>query len=260
MNDIFAALLAAARDLFRGRMLGLVFKPVLGATLFWGVVAWLGWGHWLLMFQHFYGAVGLAHVDNSSAAVGWLGGALAFLVLGAALVVLVLVTALLITSLFAMPAIVDEVARRHYPALARLRGGSNTGSLLNAGWALLVFLLLIVLTLPLWFIVPLGGWLLPLLINGWLNARLFRYDALAEHASRDEYRALCKADGGTMLLMGVILAALQLVPSATVLLLPLVILLLPVYTALAYVHFALARLQARRAAAGDSQNPILKID
>lgn len=259
MKEIPAALLAASRDLFTRRMIGLVFKPLLGAMLFWGVVAWLGWGHWLAMFRHFYTQIGLLHTDASGAVLGWLGGALAFLVLGSALVVLILLTALLITSLFAMPAIVDAVARRHYPDLQRLCGGTNTGSLLNAIWATLVYLLLTVLTLPLWFIVPLGGWLLPLLINGWLNARLFRYDALAEHASREEYRALCREDGGALLLMGVVLAALQLVPSVTILLLPLVILLLPVYTALAYVHFALARLRRRRMA-DPAHAPRLTID
>jgi len=248
MNQILAALAAAARSFFSGRMMGLVLWPLLGATAFWWVVAWLGWGHWQAMFQSFF-----THLSTygwiGTHTLSWLGGTLAAIMLTLGSAILILVTALLITSILAMPAMVNEIARRHYPALERKHGGTNRGSILNAAWAVLIYLPLLLLSLPLWFLIPFGGAVFPLLLNGWLNARLFRYDALAEHASREEYRQLIRHDGRGLLLMGIALAAIQLIPSVTVLLIPLVILFMPVYTGLAFVHYALARLQTLRATA-----------
>lgn len=258
MNQILSALVAAGRSFCSGRMMGLVLWPLLGAAVFWCVVAWLGWGHWQAMFQYFFTHLSTHHWFSLHE-LSWMGGAVATIMLTLGSVILILVTALLITSILAMPAMVDEIARRHYPALERKHGGTNSGSVLNAIRAVLVYLPLLLLSVPLWFLIPFGGVVVPLLLNGWLNARLFRYDALAEHASRGEYRELIRRDGRGLLLMGVVLAAIQLIPSATVLLLPLVILFMPVYSGLAFVHFALARLQALRAA-GDGQNRLLAID
>ncbi len=217
MNQILAALAAAARSFFSGRMMGLVLWPLLGATAFWWVVAWLGWGHWQAMFQSFF-----AHLSTygwiGPHTLSWLGGTLAAIMLTLGSAILILVTALLITSILAMPAMVNEIARRHYPALERKHGGTNRGSILNAAWVVSIYLPLLLLSLP-----------------------------LCEHASREEYRQLIRHDGRGLLLMGIALAAIQLIPSVTVLLIPLVILFMPVYTGLAFVHYALARLQTLRA-------------
>lgn len=250
MNQILVALAAAARSFFSGRMMGLVLWPLLGATAFWCVVAWLGWGHWEAMFQSFFTHLSTYHWIGVHT-LNWLSGALASIMLTLGSVILILVTALLITSIMAMPTMVDEIARRNYPALERKHGGTNTGSVVNAVWVVLVYLPLLLLSVPLWFLIPFGGVAIPLLLNGWLNARLFRYDALAEHASREEYRQLIRHDGRGLLLMGIALAAIQLIPSVTVLLIPLVILFMPVYTGLAFVHYALARLQALRVSQAD---------
>ncbi len=246
MNQILDALTAAGRSFFSGRMMGLVLWPLLGATLFWCVVAWLGWGHWLALVQQFFEHLSSLHWIGLHA-LTWLGGALASIMLTLGSVILILVTALLITSIIQMPAMINEIARRDYPTLERKHGGTNSGSIVNAIWTVLVYLALMLLSLPLWFLIPFGGVALPLVLNGWLNARLFRYDALAEHASREEYQAITRLDGRGLLLMGIALAAIQLIPSVTVLLIPLVILFMPVYTGLAFVHYALARLQALRA-------------
>ena len=54
--------------------------------------------------------------------------------------------------------------------------------------------------------------ILSLIATGWLNCRLFRYDALAEHASREEYRAIKAYADARFFTLGLIMAALQWIP------------------------------------------------
>jgi CysZ protein len=148
-------------------------------------------------------------------------------------------TALLITATVAMPVMLEFVARRDYALLERRRGGSVAGSVWNALFATLVYLLVWVVTLPLWFF-ALPAVVLPVLLNGWLNTRVFRYDALAEHASRDEYAVLASRLGGNFFLLGCAGALLQLVPLLN--------LAAPVYVGLSFMHYGCAELEKLRGA------------
>jgi amino acid transporter len=99
---------------------------------------------------------------------------------------MILITALLISAILAMPLIVSFVAARDYPDLEKRRGGTIAGSILNALVAVLVFAALWIATLPLWltgFLAP----VIPLLLSAYLNQRLFRYDALSDHASDESF-------------------------------------------------------------------------
>ena len=124
------------------------------------------------------------------------------------------------------------------PGLERRRGGSNLGSIWNALAATFIYLALWLLTLPLWLL-GLPALLLPVLLNGWLNNRLFRYDALAEHADAEEYAVLGQRAGGRFFLLGCAAAGLQLVPLLN--------LAAPVWAGLAYIHFGCAELVQLRA-------------
>jgi hypothetical protein len=86
--------------------------------------------------------------------------------------------------------------------------------------------------------------ILPLLLLGFLNQRVFRYDALAEHASRSELREVIRRWWGEMLLLGVALALVGHIP--------LVGLAMPVYAGLVFVHYCLGRLRELRGAGGAS--------
>ena len=79
---------------------------------------------------------------------------------------------------------------------------------------------------------------IPWLLTAWLNQRLFRYDALAEHATADERERIIERAKGRLYGLGMILAALQFVP--------LVNLLAPIYAALAFAALCLAELAAMR--------------
>ena len=237
MNDVPQALGNAFRSLLHPRMLVLAISPMVLALALWIGLAWLYWDAWSHWLTAAIAGSGVAQLLPQYA-LDRLGHYSALLLLLLALAPMVLITALLIAALVEMPLIVSFVAERDYPALERRRGGTVAGSMGNAFVAVLVFAVLWIVTLPLWltgFLAP----LLPALLSAWLNQRLFRYDALSEHASGDELRAVLKANRGRMYLLGLLLALLYYVPLLN--------LLVPVLSGLAFAHFGLARLTELRA-------------
>ena len=165
------ALVQAIPVLFAPRILAVVLLPLVAAAGIWTVVGWIAWSpltQWLR--ATLYGAHG-----------GWsefAAGASAALLLMLAAVL----TALVAVAVLAMPVIVETVAERDYPSLAKLRGGTFTGGLVNA--------IATIRRVP----AALAAGALPAcrcrrstsrsrsLQSAWLNQRLFRYDALALHA------------------------------------------------------------------------------
>jgi hypothetical protein len=147
------------------------------------------------------------------------------------------VTSLVFAAIFAMPLIVKFVAERDYPGLEMKHGGSFAGGVGNGLAAAFVYLVLWVITLPLWLI-PFGAIVVPTLLSAWLNRRLFAYDALAEHASREEYDAIYAGSGGKLFGMGALLGFVHYVPILNF--------FTPIYIGLAYTHFCFAQLQQRR--------------
>jgi hypothetical protein len=154
---------------------------------------------------------------------------------------IVLITSMLVAEVVAMPVVVPWLAARRFPGLEARKGGTMAGSAFNAAGAIVVFLILWVVTLPLWF-TGIGALVLPPLLAGFLNQRLFRYDALAEHASADEYRAVLARAGGRLYLLGVLLAFVYYIPIVN--------LAAPVLSALAFTHFCLAELARFRQTRG----------
>lgn len=239
MNPVVSALFFALVNLFHPRMLWLMVWPMLVSLVLWGTVLfftgaqvvaklagwmrdWLGSGSFFLAWDF-------------GEALGFVAKVVVFL----AFVPLVWTTALLILSLFGMEAMVDHVAERRFPQLARRRGGSAAGSAWNGLVALAGLAGLCVLTLPAWLVPPLWP-LIPVAIAGWLNQRVLRYDALAAHASADEMRRLFAANRGALYALGIVLALLAYVP--------LVGFVAPVLVGLAFIHLLLGALQALRQA------------
>ncbi|HKP65513.1 MAG TPA: EI24 domain-containing protein, partial [Casimicrobiaceae bacterium] len=151
---------------------------------------------------------------------------------------LAIATALAAIAILTMPVIVKTVASRHFPQLAARRGGSFAGSTRNMLVALLVFVPLWLLTLPLLALPPLYV-AASLLLNAWLSQRMFRYDALAEHASHDEIAAIVRERGTRLLMLGLALSPLSLIPLVN-------ILVLPIYAGIAFTELCLAELAQRR--------------
>jgi len=166
----------------------------------------------------------------------WLAHGILLLVQLLLFVPLVMLTALVITALFAMPALIRLVAERDYPQLKRESGGGLVGSVWNAVIAIAWFVVLWGVTLPLWLIGI--GVIVPFIAAAYLNQRLFRYDAIAEHASADEMTALFKSERGGWWGLGLLTGLVQFVPLLN--------LLGPVFAALAFIHYGLARVQQQR--------------
>jgi CysZ protein len=225
------AMTLALRDLFQFKVLWIVIWPMLAAALLWlvlGVAFWGTFSGWI--------ANGLSYIGIQEWLEGveprWVANAIQAVAHLILFVPLVFITALLITAFFAMPALIRLVADRDYPQLKRENGGSIAGNLFNTVLAVGIFIAIWVLTLPLWFIG--AGVVVPFIAATYLNQRLFRYDALAEHASSDEMKVMFSMHQSAWWGLGLFTGLLQFVPLLN--------LFAPVLTALAFIHFGLARL------------------
>jgi CysZ protein len=185
--------------------------PMLVALAFWAALA-LAFGRRLAdalsaLFQRWLEpAAGFVRLDFGDVTV-----IAAYVVLFLLIVPLVYLTALFILGVFGMPKMVDYVAERSFPALERGRGGSAAGSVGNAAAALGGMAALFLVSLPLWLLPPVWP-LIPLAIFAWVNQRLLRYDAIAEHADAEEMGRLFRERRGALLLLGMLLALLAYVP------------------------------------------------
>jgi uncharacterized protein involved in cysteine biosynthesis len=228
----------ALRDLREPRILALGLLPPLAAILVWAGLAWAFAGDWArLVADWIAGTPWLIWVGDWGLA--WIfiwGSGIAAIAL---LLPVMLITAMLVTDLVAMPVIVPLVGDRYYPRLERRAGGTVAGSIWNAAKAVVLFALLWAVTLPLW-LTGIGALVLPVLLSAHFNQRLFRYDALAEHASAEEFARILHTSRGDLFLIGILLSLLLTVP--------LVNLLVPVFSALAFTHYCLARLERVRGA------------
>lgn len=240
MSPVFNALSRALADFWQPRILLLALVPPLAALAVWIGLAWAFSDDWARMVTDWIARTAwLSWVRDWGLAsiLIWASGLLA----AALALPLMLITAVLVTDIVAMPVIVPFVAERHHPQLEKRKGGSIAGSVGNAAIAVTVFAVLWLASLPLWF-TGIGALVLPPLLSAFFNQRMFRYDALAEHATREEYARIIKVSRGDLFVLGLLLSLLLYVP--------LVNLMVPVLSALAFTHFCLARLAQLRQAQG----------
>ena len=237
MKGIGAALLFALANLAHPRILWLMLWPVLVALTLWGAAALIFWGKLVLWVS---GSL-RRWVETATFFFNWDATDVAVLAAKVLIVIMLVpmiqLTALLILGVFGMPVMVDHVAERRFPDLARRHGGSFAGSLWNSVVALLGMLLLGALSLPFWLFPPLWP-ILPVVILAWVNQRVLRYDALAEHADATEMKRIFSECRGALVAMGAGLALVAYVP--------LLGFFAPVVVGLTFIHYLLARLNALR--------------
>lgn len=239
MTAVIDALARALRDLFSLRVLWVVIWPMLAAIVLWvtlAVVFWSTFSGWLVL--------GLEAIGVQAWLAGlepvWIATAVHVLIHLLVFVPAVMLTALVLTALFGMPALIRIVAGRRYPALTRANGGGMVGSLWNAVIAVVLYVGLWIATLLFWWTGI--GLVMPFIAAAYLNQRLFRYDAIAEHASAAEMASLFKSERAGWWGLGLMTGLVQFVPILN--------LFGPVFAALAFIHFGLARLDGLRTAAG----------
>lgn len=144
---------------------------------------------------------------------------------------------MLLAAIIILPLMLKVLASNDYADLARMGDDSFSASTFNSVSAAILFMLGWVLTLPLWLI-PGLGLILPFFWMAWLNRRTFGYDALAVHASAEEWRTLRAQHAMPLLLLGGIMALIAHVP--------IIGMLAPSVAALAYLHYCLEALRRLR--------------
>jgi CysZ protein len=235
--NVAGALLYGLANLFHPRMLWLMLWPMLVALAIWGTAALFLWARlavWLagLLRPWIEPTLGYVHLDFGDAAL-----IAANVVLFLLFVPLVYLTALFILGVFGMQKMVEHVASRSFPQLERRRGGGTAGSLWNGVVALAGMLAMFIVSIPLWLLPPLWP-LIPLAILSWVNQRLLRYDALAEHADAAEMRRVFEERRGSLYLLGFLLALLAYVPFVNF--------IGPVVFGLAFIRYLLGALDSIR--------------
>lgn len=236
MIAMLDALAGAFRSLFSLRMLWLMVWPVLVAVVVWAVLALAFWtplqNLWLSLYEYFGIAEWMTGIEPA-----WIGATLQVLLHLMLFVPLVMLTALVLTAIFGMDAMVKTVSESFFPQLQKRHGGGVIGSSANAFIAVVVYIGLWIVTLPLWLLGPVGA-VIPIVTAGYLNQRLFRYDALAIHADADELKAVIEENRGGLWALGILLALVQFVPLLNF--------FAPVFTGLAFIHYCLGKLSTRR--------------
>lgn len=264
MNDLIRSFGRALLSQLHPRMLFLTVLPFIVAVVVWGAVLYFGWDamngvarsaveSWAFM----------GWVKSGLNAIGMAGlwSAIAPLLVITLLVPVIVVSILVFVSVTAVPPVM-RFLDRSYPQLERRKGGSLVGSVMHALLCTLVFLLVAIITLPLWLIPPFFA-LIPPLLWGWLTYRLMTYDALADHATAEERRAIMQRYRLPLLGIGVAVGMLGSAPTllwvssvVTIVLFPIIAIaviwlyvLIFIFSALWFGHFCLRALTRLRAEA-----------
>lgn len=204
VRPVLTAYTRALRSQFSPRMLLLSAIPFVLSLLLWGVLLFFG-------LQPLWDAIG--GLFASSGAYQSSGGMLATFGFGAlkAIIVpllaillllpLMIVTSLVFMGVIAMPVIVKHVAERQFPTLEKKGNGGIIGSLKINISSFLLFIPLWLMTLPLYVFPPLAV-AVQVVLWGWLTARVMSYDALADHATTDEYATIMRTQRRHLTLIG----------------------------------------------------------
>jgi hypothetical protein len=272
MNLFLDSFWRAVAYCVRPRVIALSFLPlILMVVLALGV----GYFYWDSALE--WVRAGLESSAIVSTMLAWLQGigagglktVLAPLIVIFAVTPVIVLLALLVVAMLMAPALVVLVAERRFPHLERKHGGSWLASAVWSLGSTLLALLALIVSIPLWLVPPLIL-ILPPLIWGWLTYRVMAYDALAEHASREERLEIFQRYRGWLLGIGVLTGFLGAAPSvlwasgamfavAFVILMPVAIwiyTLVFAFSALWFAHFCLAALQQLRAQASLSMAPV----
>ena len=263
LQQVFKSFGLALVGTMHPRMLWLSLRPFLIVSILWGLLIWLTWTPALEALSIFLTTSmftswiqeGLiwAGFENARA---WIAP-LFFVML---IIPLITISLLVFIAFSTVPAIVRIVARQpSYHGLECKQGGGLLGSLVYTLWSALICLVLVMLTLPVWWVPPLVA-VLPPLLWGWLTMRLMSYDVLAKHASTEERDVLIEKYRWALLTMGIVSGMLGAVPTffwatsaLALVLFPLVSFvalwiysLIFVFAALWFSHFLLDALQTLR--------------
>lgn len=241
MPQVFLALVKSLHSFTRPGLWRYLVVPPLVACLVWLVAAvlWLGtlidWLNAETPLAWLAATLGNWHL-------GWVASLLAFVGAWVILLAGAYLVAVIVAGVWALPAMVAQLAATDYADVAP-RGRDSL--LLSVGVttrATALYLLGWLLTLPVW-IVPGMAVVHSFFWLAYLNRATFAYDALAVHASADEWQRLKTRHGGRFWTLGLIAALLAHVP--------LIGLFAPALAAMSFVHYGFDALRAERRGPAD---------
>jgi hypothetical protein len=265
MRDVLDAFWRAAIGCLHPRVILWSLLPLL---LSGGIVGAIGWYFWTPAVEAVrqtlaqWSAVTWAMQWLESLGAGIVGESIAPLIVVAAALPLVVILTMLLVAWLMTPVLVEMIVSRRFPSLDKRAGlGTWWLGLLWTGVMTLAALLLLALSLPLWWVPPLPL-LVPPLVWGWLTAKVMAFDTLATHASRPERRQILQDARWPLLGMGIVCGLLGSAPTVLWALGALSLLLAPVvviasiwlytlvfaFASLWFGHYLLAKLAALRVA------------
>jgi uncharacterized protein involved in cysteine biosynthesis len=241
MPQVLLALVKSLHSFARPGLWRYLVLPPLVAGVLWLVAAVL----WLGALIDWLGAeTPLSWLASTLASwhLGWVATVLAFV--GAWMILLTgaYLVAVMIAGVWALPAMVAQLAATDYADVTPRGRDSLLLAVGVTARATALYLLGWLLTLPVWIIPGMAVvhsffWL------AYLNRATFAFDALAVHASADEWQRLKTQHGGRFWLLGLIAAGLGH--------LPLIGLFAPALAAMSFVHYGFEALRAERRGPAD---------
>ncbi len=265
MKDVLDAFWRAAIGCLHPRVILWSLLPLL---LSGGIVGTIGWYFWAPAVNAVrqtlaqWSAVTWAMQGLESLGAGIVGESIAPLIVVAAALPLVVILTMLLVAWLMTPVLVEMIVSRRFPSLDKRAGlGTWWLGLLWTGVMTMAALLLLALSLPLWWVPPLPL-LVPPLVWGWLTAKVMAFDTLATHANRAERRQILQDSRWPLLGMGIVCGLLGSAPTVLWALGALSLLLAPVvviasiwlytlvfaFASLWFGHYLLAKLADLRVA------------
>lgn len=271
IHRVLDAFLRALGHAFLPRVIGMTLLPLLVMTVAALGLGYFFWDAAVAWMQGVLGGWSVMGWLDGRLQVGWPGGLaalLAPLALAVLVTPLIVLASLVLVSTWMTPALARLVAERRFPALQRQGGASLLASIGWSAGSMLVAVLALLVTLPLWLIPPLIL-LLPPLIWGWLTYRVMSFDALADFATGAERAAIFKAHRWPLLAIGIATGYMGAAPSIVwasgVLFAALFVVLVPlaiwiytyifVFSSLWIAHYCLEALQQLRASQSEATTP-----
>jgi hypothetical protein len=207
------ALLKATLGLLNPKIWALSFIPLLLAGALWAGIAYFAWEPMNDTLRAM-----ISGVDMPNWLPDWLPSRGVWIPLAILLVTIpgVMVTAIVLVAVFGTNVIARRVALQYgleplaQTALARSAG--IIASVWHSAWVLLVLFVLWVLTLPAWLI-PGLGLIVPLMLLGWANARLFSRDVLIDFATEAERSTVLKNHRTSLWGLGLVASIPSFVPA-----------------------------------------------
>lgn len=241
MSNAVSILFNALIDSFRPKMLMLTLVSVTMACIFWLVVIWFSIeplvdaAIWLLA------QLGLDFSAQSVSAdfsiMAWLKVIIVPLAVFGLLWPIVATSAVLLAGLYVTPPVVKYLTGKEFRNIEKKGDSGILMSIWVTVKSVLVFFALWIVTLPLWLI-PGAALILPVVLTAYLLMTVMRFDALADHATKQEINEVKKHDTASAWLIGVVCAFLSFIPP--------ILLIMPVMSALAFARYYMGRLDKLR--------------